>query len=305
MDRTCGRNKQGIVFNLQSFSIHDGPGIRTTMFTKGCQLHCPWCSNPESMDPSIQIKISAEKCRACGMCIDACAYGALSLSDNRIHLDHNLCTDCLACVDVCRSGCIARIGAVVGVDEAVEKLLKDRPFYEKTGGGVTISGGEPLLQHEFVSDVLRRLHELGVHTALDTSGFASWDALASVIEHVDLVLFDIKHLDRDKHRSIIGVDNEIILKNIRKCSSRARIWTRTPLVPGFNDDFEVADSIVDLARKTGAQRCYFLPLHRWGEHKYERIGLSNPYAHLREFLPEELAIWKERYKHLEEFVFFS
>ena len=190
------------------------------------------------------------------------------------------------------------------VDEAVGKLLKDRPFYEKTEGGVTISGGEPLLQHEFVSEVLRQLHEQGVHTALDTSGFAGWDAFASVLDHVDLVLFDIKHLDAEKHRKVIGSDNEIILENIRKCAGRTQIWTRTPLIPGFNDDHETSDAIVDLARQAGAERCYFLPLHRWGEHKYERIGLANPYEHLQEFLPEELAAWKERYKDQGGFVFF-
>lgn len=274
------------------------------MFVKGCQLRCPWCSNPESINPSIQIKISAEKCQGCGICIDACAYGALSKYDGKVNFDHSKCTDCLACAEACKNGCITKIGAVICVDEAVEKLLKDRSFYDNTGGGVTISGGEPLLQHEFVSEILQRLHEKGVHTALDTTGFASWDAFSSVIEYVDLILFDIKHLNRDKHRSVIGVDNEIILKNIMNCSERTHIWTRTPLIPGFNDDFEVTDSIVDIAQKVSAERCYFLPLHRWGEHKYGRIGLANPYVNLREFLPEELAVWKERYKALDGYVFF-
>lgn len=303
MANSLNQNKQGIVFNFQSFSIHDGPGIRTTMFTKGCRLRCPWCSNPESLSSSIQIKISPEKCQGCGMCVDACAYEALSIDAGKIHFDHNACTHCLACTGICTNGCITRIGATIGVDEAVEKLLKDKPFYDKTGGGVTISGGEPLFQHKFVSEVFQLLHEKGVHTTLDTSGFASWEAFESVMDHVDLILFDIKHLDGEKHRSIVGVDNKTILENIMKCSGRTQIWTRTPLIPGFNDDFEVTDAIVDLARQAGAQRCYFLPLHQWGEHKYGRIGLSNPYMFLREFLPVELDVWKDRYKDLEGFVY--
>ena len=296
---------QGTIFNFQSFSIHDGPGIRTTMFLKGCPLHCPGCSNPESINPAIQIKISPEKCRGCRKCSDICVSGALSRDNGKVRFEHILCTDCLACADVCESGCITKIGALISADEAIDKLLRDRPFYENTGGGVTISGGEPLFQHEFISDILSRLHKQGVHTAVDTSGFAGPEAFAGIIDNVDLFLFDIKHLDREKHRSIIGVDNEIILYNLRECAARTQVWTRTPLIPGFNDDLEVTDAIVDLAHEVGAQRCCFLPVHRWGEHKYSRLGLANPYEHIREFFPGELQIYKERYKEKEGFVFFE
>lgn len=296
---------QGIIFNLQGFSIHDGPGIRTTMFVKGCPLHCPWCSNPESMDPAIQVRTTTETCHGCGMCCQKCPSGALSLDQGKLSFDHGLCTDCLACADICPHGSLTKIGVTIGAEEAVKKLLRDKPFYENTRGGVTISGGEPLFQHEFVSAVLRKLREQGVHTAVDTSGFASWDVFASVIEHVDLVLFDIKHLDSGMHRSIIGVDNEVILGNLRKCARQSPVWVRTPLIPGFNDDFEVADAIVDLAREVGALRCSFLPLHRWGEHKYELLGLKNPCRSIRDFLPDEINRWKERYRDQEGFVFFE
>ena len=296
---------QGAIFNFQSFSIHDGPGIRTTMFLKGCPLHCPWCSNPESINPAIQIKTSPEKCGGCKKCSDVCESGALSMDNGKVGFEHILCTDCLACAGVCESGCITKIGALISADEAIDKLLRDRPFYENTNGGVTISGGEPLFQHEFVSDILRRLHKQGVHTAVDTSGFAVPEAFAGIIDNVDLFLFDIKHLDREKHRSTIGVDNDIILNNLKECAARTQVWTRTPLIPGFNDDLEVTDAIVDLAHEVGAQRCCFLPVHRWGEHKYSRLGLANPYEHIREFLAGELHIWKERYKGQEGFVFFE
>jgi pyruvate formate lyase activating enzyme len=142
-----------------------------------------------------------------------------------------------------------------------------------------------------------------VHTALDTSGFASRDALLSVIDYTDMVLFDLKHLNRDRHLTTIGVDNEIILANLKECSNRTRIWTRTPLIPGFNDDAETMDAIVDLARKVGAERCCFLPLHRWGEHKYSRLGLANPYENMGELSPGNIARWKERYR-CEQFVSF-
>ncbi len=296
---------QGTIFNIQNFSIHDGPGIRTTMFLKGCPLHCPWCSNPESIYPAIQIKISPEKCRGCKKCSDACESGALSMENGKVRFEHSLCTDCLACAGVCESGCITKIGSRISADEAIDKLLRDRPFYENTGGGVTVSGGEPLFQHEFVSEILSRLHKHGVHTAVDTSGFASRPAFAGIIDNVDLFLFDIKHLDREKHKRTTGVDNDVILNNLKECAARTQVWTRTPLIPGFNDDFEVTDAIARLAHEVGAQRCCFLPVHRWGEHKYSRLGLANPYENIREFSAGEIEIFKERYKRQEGFVFFE
>jgi len=231
--------------------------------------------------------------------------GALSRDNGKVRFEHILCTDCLACADVCENGCITKIGALISADEAIDKLLRDRPFYENTNGGVTISGGEPLFQHEFVSEILSRLHKQGVHTVVDTSGFAGPEAFAGIIDNVDLFLFDIKHLDREKHQSTIGVYNDIILNNLKECAARTQVWTRTPLIPGFNDDLDITDAIVDLAREVGAQRCCFLPVHRWGEHKYSRHGLANPYEHIREFSAGELQIWKERYKGQEKFVFFE
>ena len=144
-----------------------------------------------------------------------------------------------------------------------------------------------------------------MNTAVDTSGFASRPAFAGIIDNVDLFLFDIKHLDREKHRSTIGVDNDVILNNLKECAARTQVWTRTPLIPGFNDDFEVTDAIARLAHEVGAQRCCFLPVHRWGEHKYSRLGLANPYENIREFSAGEIEIFKERYKRQQGFVFFE
>jgi glycyl-radical enzyme activating protein family len=166
----------GIVFNFQQFSIQDGPGLRTTMFVKGCPLHCPWCSNPESIYPSYQIKAVQDKCRGCGECLKVCKSGALSHDENhQIVLDYSKCNHCLDCVDACQYKAITGVGIRVTVKEAVGELMKDKPFYDNTGGGVTISGGEPLLQHEFVADVFGALKKNGVHTALDTTGYAQWN----------------------------------------------------------------------------------------------------------------------------------
>ncbi|MGC9324203.1 MAG: glycyl-radical enzyme activating protein [Desulfomonilia bacterium] len=301
-----GRNSAvGLIFNVQHFSIHDGPGIRTTIFMKGCPLHCPWCSNPESINPHVQIRTAPEKCKACFSCIEACSRGALSMDQGRVIFDHDLCDDCLECASACTAGGITTIGTRMGMEQALERLLKDEPFYVNTGGGVTVSGGEPLLQHEFISMLFSGLKDRGVHTALDTSGFSPWDVMRRVLEHVDLVLFDVKHLDPVKHRCVIGVDNELILGNLRKASDLCEIWVRTPLIPGFNDDFKHADAIVDLAREIGATRCCFLPFHRWGEHKYSRLGLMNSCETFREFLPEEGSRWRERYQSQQGFVSFE
>jgi pyruvate formate lyase activating enzyme len=194
----------GTIFNIQQFSIHDGPGMRTTMFVKGCPLHCPWCSNPESIDPFIQIKIHPEKCRGCEACLKVCEPKALLHDEKkRINLEYDKCNHCMACHSVCQYGAITVIGLKISVEDAVAQLLKDKDFYNNTGGGVTISGGEPLMQHRFVSAVFKNLQKIGIHTALDTCGYAPFNILEEVVEHVNLVLFDVKHLDPEKHRNTV------------------------------------------------------------------------------------------------------
>jgi pyruvate formate lyase activating enzyme len=296
----------GAIFNIQQFSIHDGPGMRTTMFVKGCPLKCPWCSNPESIDPTIQIKIHPEKCSGCGGCLAVCESKALFHNENKkINLEYSKCSHCMACHSICQYGGIEVVGFKISVKDAVAQLLKDKDFYKNTGGGVTISGGEPLVQHKFVSAVFENLRRVGIHTALDTCGYAPYSALEEVINHVNLVLFDIKHLNPETHKKTVGVKNDVILENLKKLSGKVEIWLRVPLIPGFNDDFELADNIISLGRKVGAKRVYFLPFHRWGEHKYPRLGLKNTYEEYREFFPEEAKSWKEKYKDQASFVMFG
>lgn len=296
---------EGTVFNIQPFSIQDGPGIRTTIFFKGCPLHCPWCSNPESISSSPQVRISPEKCSGCGRCVEACTAGALSLDQGRVSLDHDKCARCLQCVSVCRQGGISRVGTVMSKEDALNLLMRDRIFFDHTKGGVTISGGEPLYRPDFLSSILQSLHAAGIHTALDTTGHAPWNVLEQVLGNVDLLLYDIKHMDSEKHRAAVGTGNELILENLKRCSGRTEIWLRAPLVPGFNDDSAFMDSFVELAFSVRAKRCYFLPLHRWGGHKYSSLGLQNPYAGYRQWEKGEIQGMQKRYGHREEFVYFE
>ena len=185
----------GLVFNIQKFSIQDGPGIRTTVFMKGCPLRCPWCSNPEGMGSAPEIMPSERKCIACKQCLEACAPGAISFPDDIREIDWELCSECLACAEVCPSRALEVVGKYRTVDETFRIAARDRDFYESSGGGVTVSGGEALLQWEFVRELLKKCQEAGLHTALDTTGYCEWGDMRQVLHHTDLLLFDVKHTD--------------------------------------------------------------------------------------------------------------
>lgn len=265
----------GTLFNIQQFTIHDGPGLRTTLFLKGCPLHCPWCSNPESILPQPQVNLVRAGCRQCGACVDICPAKALSMDETLYPvLDITRCDQCMACVDGCPAGAIRSVGSRVTAAAAADLLLKDEPFYRNTGGGVTISGGEPLTQPSFTASVFGILKQQGIHTALDTTGFAPPTHLETIAPVTDLVLFDIKHLDPVRHRQVVGVSNETILDNLQWIARRCEVWLRVPLIPGFNDDVDLTDRISDLGKEIGATRVCFMPFHRWGEHKYASLGMG-------------------------------
>jgi pyruvate formate lyase activating enzyme len=270
--KASGHELRGLVFNIQKFSIQDGPGIRTTVFMKGCPLRCPWCSNPEGMGRAPEIMPSERKCIACKQCLEACAPGAISFRADIREIDWTLCSQCLACAEVCPSHALEVVGKYRTVDETFQILERDRDFYESSGGGVTVSGGEALLQWEFVRELLRKCQGAGLHTALDTTGFCEWEHMRQILQHTDLVLFDVKHTDPVRHREKTGVPNDGILSNLERAAGITKIWLRVPVVPGFNDSEREMRRTAELAVRVSAEKVSLLPYHDWARGKYRRLG---------------------------------
>ncbi len=226
-----------ILFNLQRFSTEDGPGIRTTLFFKGCPLACAWCHNPEGMKASPETVWQPTLCLGCGDCAAACPRDVIRLTDGRVRIDRERCEACGECVEACPSGALERVGVEYGADELLTEVLKDRTFYATSRGGVTFSGGEPLTQHEFLLAFGPRCRAEGVHVALDTSGFARPDWITPVLASVDLVLFDLKLMDPNEHKRLTGVPLDTVLANLDAVvASGLPVWIRTPVIPGYTDD---------------------------------------------------------------------
>jgi len=287
---------KGLVFNIQRFSIHDGPGIRTTVFFKGCPLACQWCSNPESISSSIEIMTYDVKCIKCGHCIEVCHEKAISIVDDMRSIDRSRCNLCLECVKICPSGAIEQAGKYFNVEDLVEEIEKDRIFFNNSGGGVTFSGGEPLSQWRFLVEVLKSCKERGLHTALDTTGYAAWDIFEQVLDYTDLVLYDLKHFDTDIHRKYTGVKNDIILKNIAQTVEKKKTWIRVPVIPRFNDNEEYMRMLIELILKLNnrnIEKVSLLPYHSWGEQKYERLGQLYPYKDIEPLEEDKLAGFEE------------
>jgi pyruvate formate lyase activating enzyme len=239
---SSGRNasaRDGRILHLQRLSTEDGPGIRTTVFFKGCPLACEWCHNPESISYDYQIQWLESRCIGCNTCLEVCTHESLSRDAGGIHRDRKRCVVCGACARECPSGAMELLGRSVGVDELVAEMLKDYAYFEKSGGGVTLSGGEPTLQPNFSAALLQRLRNAGVHTAVDTCGLGAFASLERLIPHVDLLLYDLKEMDPQLHRRFTGQSNRIILDNLLRLDEllardypELKLWIRTPLIPG-------------------------------------------------------------------------
>jgi pyruvate formate lyase activating enzyme len=264
----------GRIVETKRFAIHDGPGIRTTVFLKGCPLACRWCHNPETISRQPEIGFLRQKCVACGRCVATCPTGAHAVTDGTHTLDRSRCTACGACVEACLPGALELYGREVTLAEVIAEVVEDRTFYEQSGGGVTLSGGEPLLQAEFCAAVCRQLRESGIHCAVDTSGAVPWDRFETVLPYVDLFLYDLKHMDDAQHRLGTGTGNRLILENLRQLSERGRaIEIRLPLVPGFNDDPQNLQALAEyLLSLPATPPLRLLPYHNLAHSKYEAVG---------------------------------
>jgi pyruvate formate lyase activating enzyme len=268
----------GVIFDIKRYSINDGPGIRTTVFLKGCPLRCPWCHNPEGQSFLPEIMLRSRRCLGdCVECVAACEPGALAKPGAAPVLDKNRCDLCGRCAAVCPTGAIEIVGRRVDAAEVIRELERDRAFYEESGGGVTFSGGEPLAQPDFLAEALDGLRARGLHTAVDTCGYAPPEALAQVADRADLFLFDLKLMDEKKHDDLTGQPNGVILENFRRLVRLGRkIVVRLPLVAGVNDDeTNIRETAEFLAGLGAVAEIGLLPYHRLGGDKYQGLGKTN------------------------------
>ena len=266
---------QGFISGIERFAIHDGPGIRSLVFMKGCPLRCLWCSSPQTQNPFPEVLYDAAKCRSCGTCACACSAQAMSLSEEGgVSINKTQCTGCGACVAACPNQALELAGKSVSPEELFNEIHKDSSFHRRSGGGVTVGGGEPTMQHEFATKFLRKAQQLYVHTAIETCGYVRRERLEMLLQHVDLVYFDLKHMDALAHKELTGVSNKRILGNARLVSSSNPLVIRIPVVPGCNDSDENILATGRFAAGLGRnlQWVELLPYHKIGAQTYRRLG---------------------------------
>ena len=264
---------QGLIFDIQRFCLNDGPGIRTVVFLKGCPLSCKWCCNPESQSFKPEIMFLVEKCITCGACKNACSQSAVSFNSNMPEINREKCIACGKCSEVCPSNALQLSGLKYSAKGLVKELLKDKLFFEESGGGVTISGGEPLAQPVFLTELLIEIKKYGIHTAIETSGFVAWEAFEEIIAYTDLFFFDIKHMNSYNHKIATGVDNKRILKNFESLAKTAKaLIVRVPLIPDCNIEEKHLQELIKYVNEHGISNIDFLPYHRLGQKKYPSLG---------------------------------
>jgi len=265
---------RGRIFNIQRFSLQDGPGIRTVVFVKGCPLRCPWCCNPESQNSFLEVGHIDTLCNHCGRCLEVCEPKAITYAEKGVHIDRDKCTNCGACVPVCPSNAMRLFGQDLSLDELLDELRKDSLYYRNSGGGITVSGGEVLLHTKLTAAILKRCQEMGYHTAMETSGYGTQTALDTVLEYLDLVLYDLKIMDPERHQAVIGVPNGPILANAKRVlASGVPMIIRVPLIPTLT---ETDENIQEIARFVKEEldpglTVHLLPYHRFGQNKYNML----------------------------------
>jgi len=273
---------KGLVFLIDRFVVEDGPGIRTTVFMKGCPLSCIWCHSPQSQSAAPQLAFYRNRCIGCGSCFRVCTKEAqiVSATDRRVTWEN--CDNCGKCAEACPSKALEMVGEWLTVAQLMNIIGRDLVYYKNSGGGVTFSGGEPTAQREFLTACLQKCRDLGIHTALDTCGFAEWPVFEQVLPYIDLLLYDIKCMDSRKHEEFTGVSNDLILENLKRSSQQGKsIWIRIPLIPGYNDSEENLSLIARfIGPLKGVKKVSFLPYNAATSVKYQLIGKNYPLEHI-------------------------
>ncbi|MGL4867988.1 MAG: (2S)-3-sulfopropanediol dehydratase activating enzyme [Cetobacterium sp.] len=275
-------SQEGIVFNIQRFTLHDGPGIRTELFLKGCPLRCEWCGNPESLKAFVEPGVFTSKCiskEKCGDCLNVCQNkDALKFKDDKlVKINSENCNNCLECEEVCPSNAIRRWGKVMSVEECMKEILKDKGYYNRSGGGVTVSGGEPLLRSEFVKNLFISCKNEDIHTCCESSFYSEWENIEKILPYTDLIISDIKHMDSNIHKKYTGVDNSKILENLKKLSQKKHnLILRIPVIPNVNDDDKNIEATADFILNelnNNVRTLQLLSFMHLGEEKYTSLGM--------------------------------
>jgi pyruvate formate lyase activating enzyme len=308
------KKQTGKFYDIQGFSVHDGPGIRLTLFMKGCPLRCPWCHSPESQAFPTELNWMEIKCvgiEKCGNCLDVCPHGAITPGKKKkslkgdeeitlVTVDRSKCDDCGKCAEACTSKALYMCGTDYTIDEIMERVRRDIPFFNKSGGGVTVSGGECLCQPEFLLEILKTCKAEGIHTAVDTTGFAKWEAIESILPYTDLFLLDIKGVDPELHKKIIGVPNALILENARKIAQAGgKFQIRIPVIPMYNDSVKAFEDMGQFIKTLGdsVEVVQLLPYHNLGTVKWERLQRNAP---ILEATPPSDELMQARKEQLED-----
>lgn len=291
---------KAIITNIQGYSLHDGPGIRTVVFLKGCPLHCRWCANPEGISSKIQIGFMKNLCIVCGKCFSICPEMALSADGNKHRIDYSKCTVCGKCVDVCNYKALVQYGSEMNVEDVFDAVARDKMFYDTSGGGVTVSGGEPLLQPLFVKALLRMCKTSGINTCVETGGFIPAENMLEILPVTDHLYFDLKHMNPITHLRYTGQANNIILSNARLAAEKGiDILFRMPLIPGVNDDDENIRSTAAFAKSLPGEQCIqLMPFHQLGDSKYQALGLENLMSGTRVMMPDKVEAVRQRFENL-------
>ncbi|WP_430817764.1 glycyl-radical enzyme activating protein [Carboxylicivirga sp. RSCT41] len=274
---------EGRITTIQRMSIHDGPGIRSTVFLKGCNMRCRWCHNPETFSPGKELEWLSDKCINCRECLPHCATGALRLNAGTVQFDKSKCTACFKCIDACFADALNSIGRDYSPQALFKEVMQDKVFFEQSGGGVTFSGGEVMLQIDFVTECMKLFKEAKIHTAIETNLLACWDNYRQLLPYVDLVMADLKVMDNVSHKKWTSVGNEVVISNIQELDKTGKAYCiRTPLVPGVNHSHDAIEAIAGfVSGLKHVQKFELLPFHPLADSKYNNLGLANPFEHVK------------------------